>query len=135
MDVEVALNEAKTYQDSARSLEDRSVMLPMAFKSIYKNSKRLRRSVKNLKIIYQSFIKELEKSRLQQVSGNVIDQSIFVALKNLEQALAYQRQAENKLSQIQPFEQQAILIKESAELLDYSFVNIIKSLKQLQRRK
>ena len=135
MDVGVALTEVKAYRDSARNLEDRAGILLNSLKITWKNSKRLWASIKNLKSIHQSLLKELERSRPQQAFGNVIDQSFFLAMKNLEQALSYQRQAENKLSQIQTFEKQAQLIKESTELLDYSFVTIVKTLKLLHQRK
>jgi len=134
MDVQAALTEAKAYQDTAWTWEDRAAMLIKTSKSVYKNSKHLRASIKNLKSIYKSLFEELERSRLQ-ASGNVIDQSLFLAFKNLELSQGYQRQAQSKLSQIQPLDQQAALIKDCAELVDYSFVSIVKSLKQLQRKK
>ena len=135
MDVGVAVNQVRVYQDSARNLQDRAIILLQASESIFKSAKRLCASAKNLKSIHKPLLRELERSGLPQASGNVIDHTVFSALKNLELALGYQKQAENKLSQIQSLQQQALLVKESAELLDYSFTTIVKTLKILHQRK
>ena len=135
MHAQIAVNEVKAYSNSARDLKNQAVLIFKAFKSIYKQCKRLKGSSKNLTSIYQSLIKELEQVKARQAQGNIIDHQYYSALKNLQIALNYQKQAESRLAQIPSFEQQVSLLKQATEYLDYAFVCIIKSLKMLQKRK
>jgi len=135
MDAQIAVNEAKAYQDSARNLEEQAVLIFKAFKSIYKNAKKLKASAKNLTSIYQSLAKELERARALQASGKVIDHSYFSALKQLQQAINFQSQAEARLAQIPSFEQQACLIKQATEYLDSAFLYLVRTIKLLQKQR
>jgi len=70
MHAQIAVSEVKAYSNSARDLKNRAVLIFKAFKSIYKQCKRLKGSSKNLTSIYQSLIKELEQVKARQANSS-----------------------------------------------------------------